>query len=121
MKTEIVSAAWLLSALLLSTCLVEADVVAIEISRREVDPLHSLQSRYNAKRATISETLDNRIQLYQANISVGTPPQRFTVQIDTGSSDTYLMASTAPTCVQKKCTGGTCKYHYLVSPISVLI
>jgi Eukaryotic aspartyl protease len=110
MKTPVLSSAGLVAAWILASCVGAANVVSMEITRRDdVDIVHSRYERM--KRATILETLDNEILLYAANISVGTPPQSFTVQIDTGSSDTYIMASTASACVAKKCNGGTCKYQ----------
>jgi len=47
---------------------------------------------------------------YYLNISVGTPPQYQVVQLDTGSSDLYLDASTASACHETgphSCQGGT--------------
>ncbi|EMC90841.1 hypothetical protein BAUCODRAFT_99500 [Baudoinia panamericana UAMH 10762] len=48
---------------------------------------------------------------YYANITVGTPPQNQVVIVDTGSSDLYLDASSAPACngpeTAYSCRGGT--------------
>jgi len=47
---------------------------------------------------------------YFVNVTVGTPPQEQVVILDTGSSDTYFDASSAPTCQTQgasSCQGGT--------------
>lgn len=50
---------------------------------------------------------------YYTNVSVGTPPQVQTVILDTGSSDLYFDASTAPACENSasldSCRGGSFK------------
>ena len=45
---------------------------------------------------------------YWVNITVGTPPQNLAVQLDTGSSDLWIPASSAPICAKHKaCTTGS--------------
>jgi hypothetical protein len=44
---------------------------------------------------------------YYLNISVGTPGQLQTVQLDTGSSDLFVTSSTATYCRVHTCVGGT--------------
>ncbi|RFU32562.1 hypothetical protein B7463_g3780, partial [Scytalidium lignicola] len=61
---------------------------------------------------TVQAQLQNAEQagLYAANISVGTPPQDLIVQIDTGSSDLWVPASTAAICQDTRqggCPGGS--------------
>ncbi|OCT47593.1 putative aspartic-type endopeptidase OPSB [Cladophialophora carrionii] len=52
------------------------------------------------RRQTISVGLDNEILLYFINCTVGTPPQPFSLQIDTGSSDIWFPAVQADICQQ---------------------
>jgi hypothetical protein len=52
------------------------------------------------RRQTISVGLDNEILLYFINCTVGTPPQPFSLQIDTGSSDIWFPAAQADICQQ---------------------
>ncbi|KAM3068448.1 hypothetical protein ACMFMF_009264 [Clarireedia jacksonii] len=53
-------------------------------------------------RATIYESLLNNITAgsYIASVTVGTPPQRVDLIVDTGSSDTWLLDSTADLCTR---------------------
>lgn len=46
---------------------------------------------------------------YYVDVTVGTPPQNMTLQIDTGSSDTWLPASNSSMCVEDDlCHYGQC-------------
>lgn len=57
----------------------------------------------NGKRATsMSLQDDNNGELWQGSIEVGTPPQSFTVQFDTGSSDIFIPG---PNCNSQYCSG----------------
>ena len=51
--------------------------------------------------------------LYYVNVSVGTPAQDLALQIDTGSSDTWIPSSDAPICRSRRaggCPGGSCEF-----------
>lgn len=61
------------------------------------------------KRATVLELLGNAEYLYYANVTVGTPGQMLSLQIDTGSSDVWMTATGDSFCQQNQfnCAGGT--------------
>jgi hypothetical protein len=82
-------------------------VQAAQIARRSA----ILQKRASN---TVTAALGNAEQagLYFANITVGTPGQDLQVQIDTGSSDTWVPSSSASICSNQReggCSGGTCE------------
>lgn len=79
------------------------------VRNRDVEGAH-LRRRGNTVLATLAQP-DTKIQ-YNVNISVGTPPQSITVQVDTGSSDVWFPDSTACTTLSTggtTCDGGSCK------------
>lgn len=60
----------------------------------------NLRKRTLSPRATITESLANNFTGgdYIAQVSVGTPSQTLTLAIDTGSSDVWMLSSTADLC-----------------------
>lgn len=57
----------------------------------------------------VNEVLRNAANAYYAPVTIGTPAQKFYLQIDTGSSDIWVPASTATDCIRGRCKLGTCK------------
>lgn len=59
---------------------------------------------------TVLAGLSNLLSLYLINVTVGTPPQPFSLQLDTGSSDIWFPANSANVCQQdggQDCPVGT--------------
>lgn len=74
-------------------------VVSFDIAKSRHRALTNL-----ARRDTFSATLANYRSLYQINVTVGTPPQRIGLQIDTGSSDVWF-----PYAGSRQCQSGGCE------------
>ncbi|KAL7945067.1 aspartic peptidase domain-containing protein [Trichoderma barbatum] len=73
----------------------QAQVVQFDIEKRHTPSLRR-------RAATIDGTLSNeKVQGgYFINVQVGSPGQNLTLQLDTGSSDVWVPASTAPICTE---------------------
>lgn len=73
------------------------------ISAKDAPHLARRQSK------SLSVNLDNEILLYFINVTVGTPGQPFSLQLDTGSSDIWFPSSKADICQQSSqlCPFGT--------------
>lgn len=71
--------------------------------------LPNLESRYPhiARRAnTVQTDITNELLLYFINVTVGTPPQPLSLQLDTGSSDIWFPSVQSNIC-QQACTFGS--------------
>lgn len=90
-----------LAALVVLPCsLAEPKVFGLKFAKVRKEVAQSdLQRRAN----TISEALYNGIGLYIANISIGTPPQNMSVQLDTGSSDLWVPTTQSNICSEPSC------------------
>lgn len=69
---------------------------------KQLDSSRRLQQRY----VNLPITNEVTLQRYVVNFTAGTPPQPFSLTIDTGSSDTWLPASNSSGCAPN-CPGGT--------------
>jgi hypothetical protein len=95
-----------------------ANVVHLSIEKRQFSSASSLAERNSVQqlrsRQAFQEVVYNNLSLggYMANVVVGTPGQILSLQISTGSSDTFIMSSTADVCktaASGGCIGGACK------------
>ena len=61
------------------------------------------------KRGTVDAIISNNVTLggYFLDVTVGTPPQPFSLHIDTGSSDMWVNTPGSTLCEAGNCTGGT--------------
>ncbi|KAH0385290.1 acid protease, partial [Aureobasidium melanogenum] len=66
-----------------------------------------LSSRISRRDAFDTSVFTDDGSAYYLNISVGTPGQVQTIELDTGSSDLFVTDSTAPFCRNNTCAGGT--------------
>jgi hypothetical protein len=93
---------------------------AVQAAQLEANYLRNRGISRRASSGTVTEALTNEEQggLYAANVTVGTPGQKLSLQIDTGSSDVWVpLAGSAicdtPVVEGGGCPGGTCEYTSL--------
>jgi len=81
---------------LLSSLFVSAPLLAQTASGRDVSSSEKLATRDNGVNAILLPLAED-IQLkgYYVNVSVGSPPQSVQLQLDTGSSDVWVIAQGA--------------------------
>lgn len=105
------------STLFLSAAADTAGTLRWDIQKNTANQYAQLKARSLGLRRrgdTVQADLSNAEQagLYFANITIGTPPQSLSVQIDTGSSDIWVPSSDAAFCSNETAGGcplGTCE------------
>ncbi|KAK8016849.1 hypothetical protein PG993_015038 [Apiospora rasikravindrae] len=84
-----------------------AQVVQFDIAKRTIQPNRQRLSKREA--TTYEETITNEKQRggYFATVSVGSPAQKLTLQLDTGSSDIWVPSSSSSVCTKSSPSGGS--------------
>jgi len=83
---------WIISASLATMAMASCSMAAVSLSlSKSQKPHHGSHKRYLAGRDSKSqEVLSNHRMYYMANVQIGNPPQNISLDIDTGSSDTWI-------------------------------
>jgi hypothetical protein len=86
-------------------------VVQWDITRRQLPNRPGLGKRQTPA-GTQQEVIENSLARggYFATCTVGSPGQDVILQLDTGSGDIWVPASTAEVCNEGACTLGSCTY-----------
>ena len=99
----------------LVTTVAQADVVPEGVVRMSARHKHVLapKARKSKRDDTVSAPLAFNAHWvpqggYFIESDVGTPPQKFEMLLDTGSANFYVPKSSAATCEQYLCPGGSC-------------
>lgn len=99
----------LVALLFTSTVLASAssDFVKLDFEKKNVP----MEEGYNRRREVGLPVLNgggpgNSVQQYWVNVTVGTPPQSLALQLDTGSSDMWILSNKAQTCQEGQCLNG---------------
>ena len=104
----VLAAASILSCLSPVLAVPEPGTLAVNFEKRKVNARDAPHlARRQSK--TVTATLANEVLLYFINVTIGTPPQSFSLQIDTGSSDIWFPSIEANVCEQGQqyCPYGT--------------
>lgn len=90
-------------ATLLSLAAAQTDgVVSFSFERKRTS-----DSEKAAYDGTVSSDITNDVYLYMIDILLGSPTQKVSLQLDTGSSDLWVMGAGNPYCIQTGIDDGT--------------
>ncbi|KAJ9605361.1 hypothetical protein H2200_010018 [Cladophialophora chaetospira] len=91
---------------LASSCVASSGYLKLDLHRRA--PISNKLARRQNSDGSVDAVLSNNQELeYLVNITVGTPAQKLSVTLDTGSSDLWIPASSAPLCKKNQCDFGS--------------
>lgn len=91
---------------LASSCVASSGFLKLDLDRRAA-PVSKLARRQNSDGSVDAVLSQNQRAEYLVNITVGTPPQKLSVTLDTGSSDLWIPAASAPLCKKGSCDFGS--------------
>jgi hypothetical protein len=85
------------------------DFTKIRVDARDVPHLYSKYPHIVRRANTVQADITNELLLYFINITVGTPPQPLSLQLDTGSSDIWFPSAQSDICQEnaQACTFGS--------------
>lgn len=109
-RTFLTTAALLsLAASVAASNVVGFEFTKIRVNYRDVPHLEPRHPHFSRRSDTVQATITNELLLYLINVTVGTPPQAISLQLDTGSSDIWFPATSADICQQESlaCSLGT--------------
>ncbi|KFH41776.1 aspartic-type endopeptidase-like protein [Hapsidospora chrysogenum ATCC 11550] len=77
-------------------------VLKFDLQRNKIlNPIEHDKDRLRRRDDIVSSGLQNQKSLYSLNLTLGTPDQRFTVSVDTGSSDLWVNAPESSLCTRR--------------------
>lgn len=82
-------------------------VLALDF-KKEIRDIPLNPGRLIRRAKTLEAGITNEQILYLINITIGTPPQDFSLQLDTGSSDLWVPSARADICAQPGPEGPSC-------------
>lgn len=93
-------------ATLATSCVASPGYLKLDLHRRALSD-NRLVRRQNSDGSVDAVLTQNQGLEYLVNITVGTPPQKLAVTLDTGSSDLWIPAASAPLCLKGQCDFGS--------------
>lgn len=82
----------------------------LDLARSPVPRSQSLRRRAVHHGKVLAQIDNVKMEgMYLINVTIGTPPQPVTLQLDTGSSDLWVPGANTTVCEAGNCTRGDCK------------